>query len=175
MYIVTELVHARWEGCSDWAERHQPECRLDAGRLLALLRPDRHQRVLGAWRLLLITPRVAQEGGHFPHRRRLRARVVRWPCLPASRLLAADLADNTTAPPAGPTLHARTEPAAMGEVTAFLSHSWSDEKEAPGAKHALVALWAEQRQETTGKETTLWLVALRPIAAPCGSHRMHVR
>ena len=48
-------------------------------------------------------------------------------CLPASRLLAADLADNTTAPPAGPTLHARTVPAAMGEVTAFLSHSRSDE------------------------------------------------
>ena len=49
-------------------------------------------------------------------------------CLPASRLHAADLADNMAAPPAGPTLHARTEPAAMGEVTAFLSHSWSDER-----------------------------------------------
>ena len=46
----------------------------------------------------------------------------------------------------------------MGEVTAFLSHSWSDEKEAPGAKHALVSRWAQRRQETTGKETTLWLV-----------------
>ena len=46
----------------------------------------------------------------------------------------------------------------MGEVTAFLSHSWSDEKEAPGAKHALVSRWAKRRQETTGKETTLWLV-----------------
>jgi hypothetical protein len=80
-------------------------------------------------------------------------------CLPASRLLAADLADNiTTAPSAGPTLHARTEPAAMGEVTAFLSHSWSDEREAPGAKHALVSRWATRRQEATGKEPTLWLV-----------------
>ena len=71
-------------------------------------------------------------------------------CLPASRLHAADLADNTTAPPAGPTLHERTEPAAMGQVTAFLSHSWSDEKEAPGAKHADVSRWAKRRQETTG-------------------------
>ena len=80
-------------------------------------------------------------------------------CLPASRLNAADLADSlTTAPPAGPTLHARTEPAAMGQVTAFLSHSWSDEKEAPGAKHALVSRWARRRQEITGKEITLWLV-----------------
>ena len=48
----------------------------------------------------------------------------------------------------------------MGEVTAFLSHSWGDEKEAPGAKHAVVSRWAERRQETTGKEPTLWLVAL---------------
>ena len=80
-------------------------------------------------------------------------------CLPASQLHATDLADNMVAPPAGPTLHARTEPAAMGEVTAFLSHSWSDEKEAPGAKHALVSRWARRRQETTGKEPTLWLVS----------------
>ena len=80
-------------------------------------------------------------------------------CLPAGRLHAADLADNKTAPPAGPTLHERTEPAAMGDVTAFLSHSWSDEKEAPGAKHAIVSQWAEQYQESTGQEATLWLVA----------------
>ena len=86
-------------------------------------------------------------------------------CLPAGRLHAADLANNTTAPSAGPTLYERTEPAAMGEVTAFLSHSWNDEKEAPGAKHALVALWAERRQEATGKEPTLWLVALARLIA----------
>ncbi len=81
-------------------------------------------------------------------------------CLPASRLLASDLAgDMTTAPPeGGATLHARTEPAAMGEVTAFLSHSWSDEKEAPGAKHALISRWAKRREEMTGNEPTLWLV-----------------
>ena len=84
-------------------------------------------------------------------------------CLPASRLLAADLADNMTSEPSvGPTQHARTEPAAMGEVTAFLSHSWSDEREAPGAKHAVVTRWAKRRQETTGKEPTLWLVRARP-------------
>ena len=82
-------------------------------------------------------------------------------CLPAGRLYAADLANNTTAPPqAGPTLHARTEPAAMGEVTAFLSHSWSDEQESPGAKHTVVSRWAERQQEMTGTEPTLWLVAL---------------
>eukprot|EP00964_Phaeocystis_antarctica_P104930 scaffold70017_cov68-Phaeocystis_antarctica.AAC.2 len=63
----------RWDRrCSYLGERHQPECRLVAGRLLTPLRPARHDRVLGAGRLLLITPRVAQKGGHFPHRRRLR-------------------------------------------------------------------------------------------------------
>ena len=61
----------------------------------------------------------------------------------------------------------------MGEVTAFLSHSWSDEKEAPGAKHAVVSRWAKRRQETTGKEPTLWLVALAQSLHP--SHRMHAR
>ena len=97
-------------------------------------------------------------------------------CLPASRLLAVDLDDNlTTAPPAGPTLHARTEPAAMGEVTAFLSHSWSDEREAPGAKHALVSRWATRRQEATGKEPTLWLVAISPHRCTIPSCPMHAR
>ena len=96
-------------------------------------------------------------------------------CLPASRLLAADLADNTTAPSAGPTLHARTEPAAMGEVTAFLSHSWRDEDEAPGAKHAVVSLWAERHQKTTGKEPTLWLVVFRPLSLHPSYRMMHAR
>ena len=75
-------------------------------------------------------------------------------CLPASQLHAADLEYNTTTPPAGPTLHDRTKPAAMGEMTAFLSHSWSDEKEAPGAKHAVVSHWATRYQARTGKEPT---------------------
>eukprot|EP00964_Phaeocystis_antarctica_P084020 scaffold52902_cov71-Phaeocystis_antarctica.AAC.4 len=60
-------------------KRHQPESRLVAGRLLAPLRPARHDRVLGAGRLHLITPRVAQKGGHLPHRSWLRARVERRP------------------------------------------------------------------------------------------------
>eukprot|EP00964_Phaeocystis_antarctica_P044521 scaffold25579_cov67-Phaeocystis_antarctica.AAC.2 len=65
----------RWEkgGCSETVgERNQPESRLLASCLLAPLRPARHDRVLGARRLILITPRVAQEGGHLPHRPRHR-------------------------------------------------------------------------------------------------------
>ena len=84
-------------------------------------------------------------------------------CLPADRLYAEDLANSTAAPPAGPTLHERTEPAAMGEITAFLSHSWSDENEAPGAKHAAVSRWAARHREKTGNEPTLWLVGLAPM------------
>ena len=57
-------------------------------------------------------------------------------------------------------LAAKTVPAAMGEVTAFLSHAWRDEDEAPGAKHALVSRWVRRHKETVDKEPTLWLVAL---------------
>ena len=64
----------------------------------------------------------------------------------------------------------------MGEVTAFLSHSWSDEKEAPGAKHAVVSRWAKRCQETTGIEPTLWLVTLaQPLSNTDPSNRMHAR
>jgi len=80
-------------------------------------------------------------------------------CLPASRLLAADLAASGLWVSTSATeVAAKTVPARMGEVTAFLSHSWSDDDEAPGAKHALVSRWAKRRQEATGKAPTLWLV-----------------
>eukprot|EP00964_Phaeocystis_antarctica_P062834 scaffold37678_cov65-Phaeocystis_antarctica.AAC.4 len=61
-------------------ERHQPECRFLAGLLPAPLRPARHDCVLGAGRVLLITPRVAQKRSHLPHRGRHRALVERRPC-----------------------------------------------------------------------------------------------
>ena len=100
---------------------------------------------------------AALVGGSAPDAALERAAKL-FRCLPVSRLHAADLADKSSASPEEPTLHARTEPAVMGQVTAFLSHSWSDEKEAPGAKHALVSRWARRRKEATGKEPTLWLV-----------------
>ena len=65
----------------------------------------------------------------------------------------------------------------MGQVTAFLSHSWSDEDEAPGAKHALVSRWASLCQEATGEEPTLWLVALAhshsPHCAPLTTYHVY--
>ena len=64
----------------------------------------------------------------------------------------------------------------MGEVTAFLSHSWQDEDEAPGAKHALVSRWAKRRKETTGNEPTFWLVTLaHSLTAPLPTARSHAR
>ena len=103
---------------------------------------------------------AALVGGSAPYAALERAsKLLR--CLPASRLIAADLAGSGLGASTSATeLAAKTVPAAMGEVTAFLSHSWSDEKEAPGAKHAAVSRWAKRHQETTGKEPTLWLVAL---------------
>lgn len=82
-------------------------------------------------------------------------------CLPACQLLASDLADNKqNGLNEGPTLQERTQPATMGDVTAFVSHSWSDEKYAPGAKHEVLSRWAaRRRQNGTGEEPTLWLVS----------------
>ena len=96
-------------------------------------------------------------------------------CLPGSQLLAADLAGSGLGVSTSATeLAAKTVPAAMGEVTAFRSHSWRDEDEAPGAKHALVSRWVRRRKEATGKEPTLWLVARSPVnAAPFPA--MHAR
>ena len=87
-------------------------------------------------------------------------------CLPANNLFAADLADNTDAPATGPTLYERTTAAVMGEVTAFLSHSWSDEREAPGAKFGVFARWAQQHQEKTGEEPTIWLDKAALLRSP---------
>ena len=51
----------------------------------------------------------------------------------------------------------KTEPASLGEVTCFLSHSWRDEDAAPGEKYKAFAHWAREQEEATGKEVTLWL------------------
>ena len=103
---------------------------------------------------------AALVGGANPEATLKRA-VGNFRCLPASQLLAADLAadlavsnsehTNSTA------LAAKTVPATMGEVTAFLSHSWRDEEAAPGATHRAVSQWARQRREATGTEPTIWL------------------
>ena len=101
---------------------------------------------------------AALVGGADPHVTLQRATHL-FRCLPACQLHASDLTDNkANGGSEGPTLNERTQPATMGNVTAFVSHSWSDEKEAPGAKHKVIARWAARRQEATGKEPTLWLV-----------------
>jgi hypothetical protein len=89
-------------------------------------------------------------------------------CLPASRLTAEDLADSGAtgsrrASPASMSavtafdLAAKSIPARLGEVTAFLSHSWKDEEEIPGAKYTAIAQWAHCQRRKTGHEPTLWL------------------
>ena len=107
----------------------------------------------------------------------LKRAVANFRCLPASQLLAADLAaadlaaaDRTGSSPEhtsstnSAALAAKTVPATMGEVTAFLSHSWQDEEEAPGATHGAVGQWARQQRRNlrpTGTEPaiepTIWL------------------
>ena len=107
---------------------------------------------------------VALMGDADPAKALQRAAAL-FRCLPAKQLHAADLADSRGAPPTGPTLHERTTPARMGQVTAFLSHSWSDERELPGAKFAAFERWASHHEEVTGEEPTLWLVRLEILHA----------
>ena len=101
-------------------------------------------------------------------------------CLPASQLTAEDLADSGAtgsrrASPASMSavtafdLAAKTIPARLGEVTAFLSHSWKDEEEIPGAKYTAIAQWAHCQRRKTGHEPTLWLVR----ACPAKVHEAH--
>ena len=66
-------------------------------------------------------------------------------------------------------LAAKTIPARLGEVTAFLSHSWKDEEEIPGAKYTAIAQWAHCQRRETGHEPTLWLVR----ACPAKVHEAH--
>ena len=103
-------------------------------------------------------------------------------CLPFSRLAAEDLAGSglkgpSASPSAKPAttaeaLAAKTEPAVLGDVTCFLSHSWRDEDEAPGKKFEAVTRWAKQHQADTGKEATIWLVRShsKSLACTCRSH-----
>ena len=94
-------------------------------------------------------------------------------CLPASSLTADDLAgsglkgESVSSDEAVGTsaeeLAKKTVKATHGEVTCFFSHSWRDEKEAPGAKFEALQLWARRHKEKTGEEATLWLVRARPL------------
>ena len=84
------------------------------------------------------------------------ARMFR--CLPASSLTKEDLAGASLGvSTSAAELAAKTEPAQLGEVTCFLSHSWRDEDAAPGEKYKAFARWAREQEEATGKEMTLWL------------------
>ena len=91
-------------------------------------------------------------------------------CLSIDQLFPADLAasgatnSKSATPTAAPaaartdgggttTLAERTRTAELGEVEAFLSHSWSDEMAAPGQKHAALTTWAATRKTTP----TIWL------------------
>ena len=81
-------------------------------------------------------------------------------CLPASSLVADDLAGyypNEKVDAAE--LRKKTEPASLGEVTCFVSHSFQDElpENAPGAKYKAIARWARRHEERTGVEATIWL------------------
>ena len=87
-------------------------------------------------------------------------------CIPITSMVAADLADSgLSGPSATPgsrpaattaaELAAKTQKAKLGQVSAFFSHSWRDEDEAPGAKYAALVAWAGKLKEP--KDATIWL------------------
>jgi hypothetical protein len=85
-------------------------------------------------------------------------------CLPVRELtvedmegsgLKGDAAEPNKAKIDAGVLFAKTKKAELGDVTAFLSHSWRDEDQ----KHEAIQKWARQRQDR-GEEPTLWLVRL---------------
>lgn len=77
--------------------------------------------------------------------------------LPATQLRKRDLSNEEERAEGLPSLNERTIEVALGEVTCFLSHSWSDEATAPGAKYAALRAWVDDYEVTHKKEPTLWL------------------
>ena len=65
---------------------------------------------------------------------------------------AVTLDDFTTNEDTG--LHQKTEPANLGSVTAFVSHSWRD---SASPKYAALTSWVEERTALAGEPPTLWL------------------
>ena len=89
-------------------------------------------------------------------------------CIPVMYLEAADLAgsgvttEKSSATPSSVVstppeqLAKKTEAAVLGEVTAFVSHSWRDEDFAPGKKFEALTKWARE-DANEGKRVTCWL------------------
>ncbi|EOD31933.1 hypothetical protein EMIHUDRAFT_456156 [Emiliania huxleyi CCMP1516] len=112
---------------------------------------------------------IAMLLGRANPERALAAAEALFRCLPASQLTADDLADSgatgsrRASRPASMSavtafdIAAKSIPARLGEVTAFLSHSWKDEEEVPGAKYTAIAQWAHCQRRKSGHEPTLWL------------------
>ena len=80
-------------------------------------------------------------------------------CMRAKDLKQADLGGSSDlAGTSAAELRKKTTEGTMGKVTCFLSHSWKDEKEAPGKKFEKFEEWAEKyRRRENGKEPTIWL------------------
>ena len=72
-------------------------------------------------------------------------------CITLDRLTEAEMAENTP----NPELFKRSEPAALGSVDAFISHSWSDD--APSKWVALQQWRAKFRSEHHGQEPRVWI------------------
>ena len=89
-------------------------------------------------------------GGHNPEQVMATAKAA-FRSVPYSALTPEAMAENTP----NPALFAHSSQAQLGEVNAFLSHSWRDPSEAKWS--ALQAWAAEFRLRHGGREPTLWV------------------
>ena len=89
-------------------------------------------------------------GGRRPLREALSLAERRFRAIPASALCNGDL----DASVGGAQLYARSQPTALGEVDAFVSHSWHDDG---AAKLRALRLWAEEFRIDRGREPNIWL------------------
>jgi len=85
----------------------------------------------------------------------LKLAVSRFRVLPLDRLVEADLSDGRNRGGEDTRkLHSRTEPAALGECDAFMSHSWSEDA---GCKWRVLQEWRQRFVAEHHREPRIWL------------------
>ena len=117
--------------------------------------PDRYRGAIHSW-LLSFGQRTSTAAGIAgllgegdPKEIQRRARQL-FLCVPLDRVTKADMADNKP----NPALQAKSEPARMGEVDAFLTHSWHDDT---AAKWAALQNYRRDFRQKNGREARLWI------------------
>lgn len=93
-------------------------------------------------------------GNPYDWQERVRGFARRFRALPASTLRSSHFGTSTASPIEAAELAAAVVPADLGEVDAFISHSWSDDG---GAKFEALSAWIVDFEVEHGRTPLLWL------------------